>query len=139
MSKEAPVAEGRVHEFITRSGADTVEVGRKLAALLKPPQLLLLRGELGTGKTTLVNRSLGFVGLMHYTLDDGRFPTGNQSRIQWEGLRRHHDRRRRPLARQRQPGRRLLRPAGKARRLAGPGPRGHDGAGPLAGPIEPLA
>jgi len=54
MSKEAPVAEGRVHEFTTRSGADTVEVGRKLAALLKPPQLLLLRGELGTGKTTLV-------------------------------------------------------------------------------------
>ncbi len=54
MSKEAPVAEGRVHEFTTQSGADTVEVGRKLAALLKPPQLLLLRGELGTGKTTLV-------------------------------------------------------------------------------------
>src|SRR5579863_5327956 len=54
MSKEAPVAEGRVHEFTTNSGADTVEVGRKLAALLKPPQLLLLRGELGTGKTTMV-------------------------------------------------------------------------------------
>ncbi len=54
MSKEAPVAEGRIHEFTTRSGADTVEVGRKLVALLKPPQLLLLRGELGTGKTTLV-------------------------------------------------------------------------------------
>jgi tRNA threonylcarbamoyladenosine biosynthesis protein TsaE len=46
--------EGRIHEFITSSGADTVEVGRKLAKLLKPPQLLLLRGDLGTGKTTLV-------------------------------------------------------------------------------------
>src|SRR5215831_11164069 len=54
MSKEAPVAEGRVHEFTTRSGADTIEVGRKLASLLKPPQLLLLTGDLGTGKTTLV-------------------------------------------------------------------------------------
>jgi tRNA threonylcarbamoyladenosine biosynthesis protein TsaE len=54
MSKETPVAEGRIHEFTTLSGADTVEVGRKLAALLKPPQLLLLRGDLGTGKTTLV-------------------------------------------------------------------------------------
>lgn len=54
MSEGAPVAEGRVHEYTTRSGADTVEVGRKLAELLKPPQLLLLRGELGTGKTTLV-------------------------------------------------------------------------------------
>src|ERR1700676_3967273 len=54
MSKEAPVAEGRIHEFTTKSGADTIEVGRKLAALLKPPQLLVLRGDLGTGKTTLV-------------------------------------------------------------------------------------
>ena len=54
MSKEAPVAEGRIHEFVTKSGADTIEVGRKLAALLKPPQLLILSGDLGTGKTTLV-------------------------------------------------------------------------------------
>jgi tRNA threonylcarbamoyladenosine biosynthesis protein TsaE len=54
MSKDAPVAEGRIREFTTKSGADTIEVGRKLAALLKPPQLLVLRGDLGTGKTTLV-------------------------------------------------------------------------------------
>jgi len=54
MSKEAPVAEGRIHEFVTHSGADTVEVGRKLVKLLAPPQLLILRGDLGTGKTTLV-------------------------------------------------------------------------------------
>jgi tRNA threonylcarbamoyladenosine biosynthesis protein TsaE len=54
MSKEAMVAEGRIHEFVTRSGADTVEVGRKLVKLLAPPQLLVLRGDLGTGKTTLV-------------------------------------------------------------------------------------
>jgi tRNA threonylcarbamoyladenosine biosynthesis protein TsaE len=54
MSNHAPVAEGRIHEFTTQSGADTIEVGRKLAGMLKPPQLLLLRGELGTGKTTLV-------------------------------------------------------------------------------------
>jgi tRNA threonylcarbamoyladenosine biosynthesis protein TsaE len=44
----------RTHEFTTESGADTVEVGRKLVKLLKPPQLLILRGDLGTGKTTLV-------------------------------------------------------------------------------------
>jgi tRNA threonylcarbamoyladenosine biosynthesis protein TsaE len=54
MTNAAPTAEGKVHEFTTRSGADTIEVGRKLVRLLKPPQLLLLRGELGTGKTTLV-------------------------------------------------------------------------------------
>src|SRR5271165_1831103 len=44
----------KTHEFTTHSGADTIEVGRKLALLLKPPQLLILRGDLGTGKTTLV-------------------------------------------------------------------------------------
>ena len=54
MSKEATIAAGHVHEFVTQSGADTIEVGRKLAGLLKPPQMLLLRGDLGAGKTTLV-------------------------------------------------------------------------------------
>jgi tRNA threonylcarbamoyladenosine biosynthesis protein TsaE len=54
MSNAAPAAEGRIHEFTTQSDADTIELGRKLAGLLKPPQLLILRGDLGTGKTTLV-------------------------------------------------------------------------------------
>ena len=54
MSNATPPAEGRIQEFTTQSGADTIEVGRKLARLLKAPQLLILRGELGTGKTTLV-------------------------------------------------------------------------------------
>ena len=54
MTNAVPTAESKVHEFTTQSGADTIEVGRKLAQLLKPPQLLLLRGDLGTGKTTLV-------------------------------------------------------------------------------------
>jgi tRNA threonylcarbamoyladenosine biosynthesis protein TsaE len=47
-------AEGRIHEFLTHSDADTIEVGRRLARVLVPPQLLILRGDLGTGKTTLV-------------------------------------------------------------------------------------
>jgi len=54
MSNAAPPAEGRIHEFTTQSDADTIEVGRKLSGLLKSPQLLILRGDLGTGKTTLV-------------------------------------------------------------------------------------
>ncbi|HVC46732.1 MAG TPA: tRNA (adenosine(37)-N6)-threonylcarbamoyltransferase complex ATPase subunit type 1 TsaE [Terracidiphilus sp.] len=54
MSQQAPAATGRTYEFTTGSGADTIEVGRKLAELLRPPQLLILRGDLGTGKTTLV-------------------------------------------------------------------------------------
>jgi tRNA threonylcarbamoyladenosine biosynthesis protein TsaE len=54
MSQGVPVAASRRHEFTTQSGAGTIEAGRKLAALLAPPQLLILRGDLGTGKTTLV-------------------------------------------------------------------------------------
>jgi tRNA threonylcarbamoyladenosine biosynthesis protein TsaE len=54
MTNAAPPATGRKHEFTTTSGAETIEVGRKLAGLLEPPQLLILRGDLGTGKTTLV-------------------------------------------------------------------------------------
>ena len=41
-------------EYTTHSAAETVALGRKLAAKLKPPKLVVLRGELGTGKTTLV-------------------------------------------------------------------------------------
>jgi tRNA threonylcarbamoyladenosine biosynthesis protein TsaE len=54
MSETAALAEDRIYEFETASSADTIEVGRKLAQLLVPPQLLVLRGDLGTGKTTLV-------------------------------------------------------------------------------------
>lgn len=54
MSNAAVAAEGRMYEFTTQSGSDTIAVGRKLAELLQPPQLLLLGGDLGTGKTTLV-------------------------------------------------------------------------------------
>lgn len=41
-------------ETITHSAAQTVAFGRSLAASLPPPKLVLLRGELGAGKTTLV-------------------------------------------------------------------------------------
>jgi tRNA threonylcarbamoyladenosine biosynthesis protein TsaE len=41
-------------EFTTHSAEETIALGRKLAALLSPPKLVLLRGELGAGKTTLV-------------------------------------------------------------------------------------
>jgi len=40
-------------EFTTRSEEETIELGRRLAAGLHPPRLVLLRGELGAGKTTL--------------------------------------------------------------------------------------
>lgn len=41
-------------EFITRSPEETIALGRKLPAILLPPKLVLLRGDLGAGKTTLV-------------------------------------------------------------------------------------
>jgi tRNA threonylcarbamoyladenosine biosynthesis protein TsaE len=42
------------HRFETRSSAETIAVGREIAKLLTPPRLLILRGDLGAGKTTLV-------------------------------------------------------------------------------------
>jgi tRNA threonylcarbamoyladenosine biosynthesis protein TsaE len=41
-------------EFLTHSAEETTELGRHLAAELRPPRLVLLRGELGAGKTTLI-------------------------------------------------------------------------------------
>ncbi len=41
-------------EFTTRSPEETIALGRKLAAELKPPKLVVLTGDLGAGKTTLI-------------------------------------------------------------------------------------
>ncbi len=41
-------------EFTTNSAEETIALGRELASLLTPPRLVLLRGDLGAGKTTLV-------------------------------------------------------------------------------------
>ncbi len=41
-------------DTITHSAEETIAFGRKLAAELSPPLIVLLRGDLGAGKTTLV-------------------------------------------------------------------------------------
>ena len=41
-------------EFITHSTEETIALGCKLAAELQPPKMVVLRGDLGAGKTTLV-------------------------------------------------------------------------------------
>jgi tRNA threonylcarbamoyladenosine biosynthesis protein TsaE len=41
-------------EFTTKSAEETIALGRQLASILSPPKLVLLRGDLGAGKTTLV-------------------------------------------------------------------------------------
>ena len=41
-------------EFTTNSAEETIELGRTLAVEMQPPKLVLLRGDLGAGKTTMV-------------------------------------------------------------------------------------
>jgi tRNA threonylcarbamoyladenosine biosynthesis protein TsaE len=40
--------------FSTHSAEETTELGRRLSAELKPGSIVLLRGDLGAGKTTMV-------------------------------------------------------------------------------------
>jgi len=41
-------------QIITHSAEETITFGRKLAVEMSPPLIVLLRGDLGAGKTTLV-------------------------------------------------------------------------------------
>jgi tRNA threonylcarbamoyladenosine biosynthesis protein TsaE len=50
----AKLIEDRTHVFETASSLDTIRVGHEIVSLLAPPRLLILRGDLGSGKTTLV-------------------------------------------------------------------------------------
>jgi tRNA threonylcarbamoyladenosine biosynthesis protein TsaE len=43
-----------LQEITTHSADETIVFGRTLTGLLAPPKLVLLRGDLGAGKTTLV-------------------------------------------------------------------------------------
>jgi tRNA threonylcarbamoyladenosine biosynthesis protein TsaE len=43
-----------LREVTTTSAEETIAFGRTLVSLLAPPKLVLLRGDLGAGKTTLV-------------------------------------------------------------------------------------
>jgi tRNA threonylcarbamoyladenosine biosynthesis protein TsaE len=43
-----------LQEITTHSAEETIVFGRTLTGLLAPPKLVLLRGDLGAGKTTLV-------------------------------------------------------------------------------------
>ncbi len=49
-------------EFISRSAEETIAKGRELGAQLKPPVVVLLSGELGSGKTTLTKGIINGLG-----------------------------------------------------------------------------
>lgn len=48
--------------FVTTSGEETIARGREIASRIKPPQLILLTGELGAGKTTLAKGIISGLG-----------------------------------------------------------------------------
>ena len=49
-------------EFITHSAEETTAWGREFASRLKPPVLILLSGDLGSGKTTLTKGIVSALG-----------------------------------------------------------------------------
>lgn len=60
-------------EYITRSAEESVALGRKLAPTLKSARMVILRGDLGAGKTTLVKGIAE--GLQAASQDDVTSPT----------------------------------------------------------------
>ena len=51
-----------VNEFITNSSEETIAMGREIALKLHPPVLVLLKGDLGSGKTTLTKGIISSLG-----------------------------------------------------------------------------
>jgi tRNA threonylcarbamoyladenosine biosynthesis protein TsaE len=49
-------------EFLSQSPEETIAKGREIAALLRPPVIVLLSGELGSGKTTLTKGIISGLG-----------------------------------------------------------------------------
>jgi tRNA threonylcarbamoyladenosine biosynthesis protein TsaE len=60
-------------EYITRSAEETIALGRELAPTLKSARMVILRGDLGAGKTTLVKGIAE--GLQAASRDDITSPT----------------------------------------------------------------
>jgi tRNA threonylcarbamoyladenosine biosynthesis protein TsaE len=82
-------------EVITNSAEETIEWGRRLGQQLRAPLLVLLSGELGTGKTTLTKGIVAGLRaakedevtsptftLLHEYGDDGRVFHGDLYRLQ---------------------------------------------------------
>jgi tRNA threonylcarbamoyladenosine biosynthesis protein TsaE len=50
------------NEFVTHSSEETIAKGREIASKLRPPVLVLLKGDLGSGKTTLTKGIISGLG-----------------------------------------------------------------------------
>ncbi|OGB90128.1 tRNA (adenosine(37)-N6)-threonylcarbamoyltransferase complex ATPase subunit type 1 TsaE [candidate division WOR-1 bacterium RIFCSPHIGHO2_01_FULL_53_15] len=50
----------------TRSAAETIDLGRKIGAVLKPNDVIALTGQLGAGKTTLIQGIAEGIGVKDY-------------------------------------------------------------------------
>ena len=56
------MASAKAQTYITHSAEETVQLGVELARRMKPPQLVLLIGELGSGKTTMAKGLISGLG-----------------------------------------------------------------------------
>ncbi len=62
MSQESVSPFAISHVYTTHSSDETIALGRKLAKQLPPPKMMVLRGDLGAGKTTLVKGMVAALG-----------------------------------------------------------------------------
>jgi tRNA threonylcarbamoyladenosine biosynthesis protein TsaE len=80
----------------TRSAAETEALGARLAARLEPGDVVVVSGEVGTGKTTLIRgacRALGIAGpitsptfTIGHRYEGGRLPVSHLDLYRLEGL-----------------------------------------------------
>jgi tRNA threonylcarbamoyladenosine biosynthesis protein TsaE len=91
-------------EFLSRSSEETVAKGREIAANLRPPVIVMLSGELGSGKTTLTKGIISGLGaareeevtsptftLVHVFQNDSPHPTPAGTKSPTRQSRRYGD------------------------------------------------
>jgi tRNA threonylcarbamoyladenosine biosynthesis protein TsaE len=61
-AEKRPDSGGGSQTFVTHSSEETIAKGREIAANLRPPVIVMLSGELGSGKTTLTKGIISGMG-----------------------------------------------------------------------------
>ena len=62
-AEKRPDSSGGSQTFVSHSGEETIAKGREIAANLQPPVIVMLSGELGSGKTTLTKGIISGLGV----------------------------------------------------------------------------